>query len=731
MSKKITIIGGGMGGLSAAYALSKTQELRDSYDVTIYQMGWRLGGKCATGRGIKNRIEEHGIHGFIGSYFNTIKMMRDVYEHWGKPETHRLSTFEKAFIRLGESFFWERRNEKMYKWHPDLSTLPESELTFDDVDNLNDIFVWLQQYARVIQHQVKLATSKLKEADTPKFDVLFKDLNDEIGNLVNALSSHGNQISATRDLFNKAIFPADKGFGVGLGGGGVPAETIPENQQRFEWDKYKTFIDSPTIIPKGTPDPHRRLGLRAEFLKILLRGIRDDDIESKGFISIDHMDFDQWLDKHGASIELMKSPLVVSTINLSFQYPEGDLAKKPIMSASSYVQWVLRLLVYMESPYLLFAAGTGETLITPLYQVLKGRGVKFEFFHALTDVIYDPDSKKVVHVNMLHQAETRDDREYAPLIKAQELDAWPNAPLYDQLKSTPKLTEVDLEAPSEVPFGSPTTLQADKDFDELILAIPPRSIQKSAETLCNNNVNWDLTATQMATTSTQALQIWTTKSVADLSEVRDHFFLSGNFRTGFHGHVDFSKYLEFEDWDPKTVDWDQREVKGLIYFCGVLKNPGIIGNLTRRESANLVAGLNAKSMLTAVGVDIFPGGTLQASFPAAHPDVFDFTNLYVLDKSLEGADRLNEQYFRGNVLPSEQYTQCPPKTQSLRINPLQPGVVNMTGAGDWVDTGLNVGSVEGSVIGGMLAACFVAKQLSPFDIIGMWPTTADAIARIS
>jgi uncharacterized protein with NAD-binding domain and iron-sulfur cluster len=51
MSKtKIAILGGGMAGLSAAYQLSRTQALRDRYQVTIYQLGWRLGGKAATAR---------------------------------------------------------------------------------------------------------------------------------------------------------------------------------------------------------------------------------------------------------------------------------------------------------------------------------------------------------------------------------------------------------------------------------------------------------------------------------------------------------------------------------------------------------------------------------------------------------------------------------------------------------------------------------------------------------
>ena len=37
--KKIVILGGGMGALTAAYQLSE----QGGYDITVYQLGWRLG----------------------------------------------------------------------------------------------------------------------------------------------------------------------------------------------------------------------------------------------------------------------------------------------------------------------------------------------------------------------------------------------------------------------------------------------------------------------------------------------------------------------------------------------------------------------------------------------------------------------------------------------------------------------------------------------------------------
>ena len=77
---RIAILGGGMGSLAAAWYLSDSQELRDHYEITVYQMGWRLGGKGSSGRncnaGMGDRIEEHGIHYFFGFYENAFHLMR-------------------------------------------------------------------------------------------------------------------------------------------------------------------------------------------------------------------------------------------------------------------------------------------------------------------------------------------------------------------------------------------------------------------------------------------------------------------------------------------------------------------------------------------------------------------------------------------------------------------------------------------------------------------------------
>lgn len=66
MSKKVVIIGSGMGGLSCAIVLAK-----NGYDVTVLEQGVQSGGclQCFKAKGAKF---ETGMH-FVGSADNTMK----------------------------------------------------------------------------------------------------------------------------------------------------------------------------------------------------------------------------------------------------------------------------------------------------------------------------------------------------------------------------------------------------------------------------------------------------------------------------------------------------------------------------------------------------------------------------------------------------------------------------------------------------------------------------------
>jgi predicted NAD/FAD-binding protein len=43
--KKIAVLGGGMGALTTVYALTSQPNWEAQYEITVYQLGWRLGAK--------------------------------------------------------------------------------------------------------------------------------------------------------------------------------------------------------------------------------------------------------------------------------------------------------------------------------------------------------------------------------------------------------------------------------------------------------------------------------------------------------------------------------------------------------------------------------------------------------------------------------------------------------------------------------------------------------------
>lgn len=75
---RVAIVGGGVAALTTAFELT-SPELGGRYAVTVYQMGWWLGGKGASSRGVADRIEEHGLHLWMGFYENAFRLMRECY----------------------------------------------------------------------------------------------------------------------------------------------------------------------------------------------------------------------------------------------------------------------------------------------------------------------------------------------------------------------------------------------------------------------------------------------------------------------------------------------------------------------------------------------------------------------------------------------------------------------------------------------------------------------------
>ena len=97
--QKIAILGGGAAAVAAAFWLSAPEQ-NGRYQVTLYTQGWRLGGKCASGRNaeLDNRIEEHGLHMLMGCYQNAFATLRACYGLWKPAPTNPFQNWQDAFL---------------------------------------------------------------------------------------------------------------------------------------------------------------------------------------------------------------------------------------------------------------------------------------------------------------------------------------------------------------------------------------------------------------------------------------------------------------------------------------------------------------------------------------------------------------------------------------------------------------------------------------------------------
>src|SRR5438105_3202649 len=135
---KIAILGGGMGAMTAAFMLTDRPELRGRYDITVYQIGWRLGGKGASGRNLDRgkRIEEHGPHFFAGFNANAFWLMQKCYRQLARPANSPLAVWDDAFKPHGLITLMEEQNGGWAKWWLPFPIFFDNKPGFPDADEI-------------------------------------------------------------------------------------------------------------------------------------------------------------------------------------------------------------------------------------------------------------------------------------------------------------------------------------------------------------------------------------------------------------------------------------------------------------------------------------------------------------------------------------------------------------------------------------------------------------------
>lgn len=680
--QKIAILGGGIGAMTAAFYLTDQPGASSQYDITVYQMGWRLGGKCASGRNaeIAGRIEEHGLHMWFGFYNNGFDLMQKAYGALNRPLGSKLATWQDAFKPQDFIVLTEPSGTDVKFWpiempkHPGIPGGNNPEVTFTDM--AKTLLEWIDQWRG-------------------ELDMRLLELNEE-----NILEGIGQIPEVGDELLGSA---QDLGEAFPLSAGDDPTQAI---------DYLGTIRDAiyQSAAPYlATDDFVRRCFICIDLAITALIGMYDDGVMFDNFDVINNIEFSSWLTEHGANVQYtVRSAPVRGLYDLVFAFEGGD-PNQPNIEAGTMLRGLLRLVMDYRGGFIWkMQAGMGDTVFTPLYQVLKQRHVKFEFFNKVEDLIAVGGSVNEIVLTQqvaLNAAIT----EYYPLVNVLDLDCWPNCPNYDQIDPAQaqllQTNDVDLESHwsdwaqiYSAAFGKSlpeTRLKRGVHFDKIIFGLPVGSLPYACASLLTAGSPLKEVADNVKTVATQAYQVWLTE---DLPELGWNEIGSGGvspvlsaFFEPFDTSAPMSQLLPVEDWPLNCVP------KSIFYFCSRFAPPAVVppGQTSFPAACAAAVKNNALHQLQGQVYNLWPH--------VAGTGSFDWSVL--IDQSNQnGPARFDAQYWRANVDPSELYVLSVVDSTKHRITSDGSGLTNLYLVGDWLKTGLNAGCVEAAVMGGMQAS---------------------------
>jgi uncharacterized protein with NAD-binding domain and iron-sulfur cluster len=668
---RVVILGGGMAGLSAAWRLSEAGWQDRFESITVYQRGWRLGGKGASSRGPNGRIEEHGLHIWLGSYENAFALLREAYGELDRATTDPgapIQTWDQAMVPGDNLGLAEQWGSEWITW---LGTFGRNKMLPGEPDSNGREMTVVGFVQRSLQLVIDFART---QRDAQPIGVVLTTSPEQ--------RSYGGLIETVQ----RAMVAAAMSLANSRGSGRTPVRLL-----EHALDTIRHTLDYET-----RPD-HKRAWLLISLVTSVVRGILADKLvtDPRGFRSINDEDFGAWILRHGGHPDILDFPLVRGVYDLVFGYEDAD-PERPAVAAGLMIFLIgLVLFEYKGSIFWKMTAGMGDAIVAPIYQALRRRGVEFEFFHRLDALHLDERRHAVDAITFGRQLRLRDGADhYEPLTTVRGLPVFPDAPLADQLRSgTAKSAGGwhSLETHwAEHDDADIRRLRRGIDFDHVVLAVSLGMAPVVAKELIADRPEWLEMTTHVRTVATQAFQIW----------LRPDERALGWPEPG----VTISAYLRpFETWAsmPQTLwaeAWPADDQPGTVaYFCGSLD--------ARWPSDEDKEGYALKyAQSVSVAAADYIDTNLGLYFPqAANDDGFAWHLLCGADDK-RGTAALATQHVSVNIDPSDRYVQSVPGSDRYRLRPDESGYDNVVLAGDWTDCGMNAGCIEAAVMSGLEAA---------------------------
>jgi uncharacterized protein with NAD-binding domain and iron-sulfur cluster len=705
---RIAILGGGAGGVTTALQLA-TRDWRDHFEsITLYQQGWRLGGKGACGRGENRRIEEHGLHIWFGFYENSFRLVDRCHSEldrledeegqprWNLPFTSAADSFSRlaepavadhdgCSWKLWAADFFDEHDDR--PWDPPGEEIPRDWTAFFYLERclrLAADFAWSlvrsDPELEIVSRPVAMARAGVDDLDDAIDAVLVAmrgDLRGLLGataDLVDQLAEEAADEPAVLDVLGLIVRAID---------------VFVEFLRRQEDDLVRAS------------DTVRRAFYIVDLMIAIVRGVIEDGIvEADSFDVVDDVDLRDWLLAHGARQESVNCALIRALVyDLAFAYESGD-PQRPACGAGTALRGLLRaFFTYRGSLMWRMNSGMGDVVFLPFYELLIKRGVDVRFFHRVEALNVAGGVVDGIEIDV--QAELPPDippQEFATAAPGSPGPeggdpalAWPSDPggiVGGAAAQSGSASEYEswYAGRANTRFATQVLKRA-SDFDLVVFALPISCVPEVAPALVAASARWAGAVDHIRTVPTQALQLWLEQPVADVP--------AGTVLSGF--------VEPFDTWADMNQLVSQEEVPGsatVAYFCNVLAD----APAPQRGKANQwladqleLVRFQARRFLTGDIADIWPDAVNTITRE------FDWDRL-VSPSGLKGPDRLGDQYLRANVEPSERYVLSIPGSSGYRFLPDDTGFDNLYAVGDWTQCGLNAGCVEAAVISGMVAA---------------------------
>ena len=304
---RVVILGGGMAGLAAAWRLSEPGWTDRHESITVYQRGHRLGGKGASSRSANDRIEEHGLHIWLGYYENAFRLLRACYDELDRPRTDPEAIIREWTDALKPSVDVGLQDIQDGAWHTWLGDFsPNDLIPGEPAPAARSMTV--QEFVGRAYHLLvdyQLSLDGFGERFAPHFSTSPNpetDRTESLGRL-----ALGTLVEMLR-LMSAAS-----------GHAGLPI-LMPQVDEALSRIRD-------VVMGLATDNPRRRRTWHLiSIVAATVRGIVADGLllNPGGFNAINDEDYRSWILRHGCAQEAARSTLIRGLYDLVFAHADGD-----------------------------------------------------------------------------------------------------------------------------------------------------------------------------------------------------------------------------------------------------------------------------------------------------------------------------------------------------------------------------------------------------------------------